>query len=495
MIGHPLTAIGLSRPRSAPSEASAVGSGTGILQRNAQVLLLYVVLQARALVQVPALTRALTVEEFGALTLALWIAGSAGTLSLLGLQTGLFLNLVRLEAARTRAALASVLAIAVPLAGIVGLAATLVLTRGLGGPWLESARAPAIPIGVLIAASALREIAMVAPRARQDVGFFWTNSLWMHYGGFAIGWALALRQGPAGFLLGLAAGSLSGAAVALVHSLRRSEGPAAWDRDFLARVARSSAPVLPLALAHMSLQSLDYVFVSRFLGAAALAPYGLAYTLASPVLLLVAVVNFTLVPETVARHRRGGADLASFVERMLAWAWTGALVAVAGAIVIGPRVVEAIAGNRYRAAADLLPAIVASYSFFALAQVLHLVRSALVANVRYTATIAVACALVNAAGNFWLIPAYGLRGAAAMTLASFLLYYAGMRAALKPLLPEVHGERRPGLLMLGLAALPVLPLMDPSAGARAIAALGLVGLAVVTASRRRTRRAGGRPLP
>jgi len=160
---------------------------------------------------------------------------------------------------------------AVPLIALTSLATALALERGVGGRWLQGVHELAVPIGLLIAGSALREIAMVVPRARQDISFFWANSLWLHYGGLLLGVALVLRgHGPRGFILGLGVGALVAALVALAHSLRRSEGPARWDGPFTLEVARSAYPVVPLALAQVSLLSLDYAFVSRFLGPAAL---------------------------------------------------------------------------------------------------------------------------------------------------------------------------------------------------------------------------------
>lgn len=451
--------------------------------RSAQVLALQIALQARALVQIPFLTRTLGVDDFGALTLAMWMAGIAGPLALAGLQTGFFLHLARLPRERTRGAVGTVLALAVPLAVCVGLAVAIALAHGAGGRWLAAARPFAPAVGLMVAGTALREIAMAAPRAWQDVRFFRANSLGMHYGGFLIGAVLVLRGGGAGgFLLGLAIGCVGGGLAACAYSLRRGEGPARADLDFLRSVARSSVLVPPLALAHMSLQSSDYLFISRYLGAAALGSYGLAYTFASPVLLLVTVLNFTLVPECVARQRLGGAALSSLVERTLAWTWTGALAAVAAAIAVGPAVVDAVAGPAYRAAGELLPVIVAAYAFFTVSQVLHLVRSALLANVRRTAAIAAGCAALNAAGNAWLVPTYGLRGAAAATLAGYLLYFLGMTTALDGLMPAVSG-RRPWPLVAALAALPVALLLAPSVALRAIAVLVLAVLAWRTAPR------------
>lgn len=452
------------------------------------MLALQIVIQARGLIQVPFLTRAFTPDELGSLTLAMSGAGAAGVLALLGLHTGFFLNLVQLEAARSRAAVVSVFAFAIPLVGVTSLATTLALGEGAGGRWLRGVHTLAVPLGLLIAGSALREIAMVVPRARQDIRFFWANSLWLHYGGLAVGLVLVLRgHGPRGFILGLATGALGGALVALAYSLRRTLGPAEWDSHFGLQVARSAYPVVPMALAQMSLLSLDYVFVSRFLGSAALATYGLAYTFASPVMLMVGVLNVTLLPEYVARHRRGDAELLAFVEGVLAWGWTVGLAAVAAATLLGPGVIEAVAGKPYRAAGELLPAIVASYVLFALGQVLHIVRSALVADVRASAVVTVACAIVNAAVNFWVIPTYGLRGAAATTLMSFVLYFYGMTAVVRPLLPGPIVSMRPWPLVLGLAAVPIAVLLDSSPLFKSLLALAVGALALLAFLRPRGR--------
>ncbi len=460
----------------APAAASplAPASDSGVLHRSALVLALQIVIQARGLIQVPFLTRALTADELGSLTLAMSMAGTASVLALLGLHTGFFLNLVRLEAARSRAAVVSVFAFAIPLVGVTSLATTLALAEGLGGRWLHGVHSLALPLGLLIAGSALREIAMVVPRARQDVMFYWANSLWLHYGGLVVGLALVLRgHGPGGFIIGLGAGALGGALVALAYSLRRTLGPATWDATFSLQVARSSYPVVPMALAQVSLLSLDYVFVSRFLGSAAVATYGLAYTFASPVMLMVGVLNVTLLPEYVTRHRRGDAELLAFVEGVLAWGWTVGLAAVAAATLLGPGVIEAVAGTPYRAAGELLPAIVASYVLFALGQVLHIVRSALVADVRASAVVTVVCALLNAVASFWVIPTYGLRGAAATTLASFVLYFLAMAAVVRPILPGAVPSMRPWLPMLGLAAVPFVLLLDSSPLTRTLLAVCL----------------------
>jgi hypothetical protein len=188
----------------------------------------------------------------------------------------------------------------------------------------------------------------------------------------------------------------------------------------------------------------------------------------------------------VARHRRGEAELLSFVEGLLAAGWTAGLVAVAAAIACGPAVIALVAGAPYQAAGALLPAIVASYALFALGQALHVVRSALVAEVRVSAVVTVACALLNAAGSYWIIPRYGLRGAAANTLASFVLYFVGMTFAARSALPVAPPALRPWPFLLALALVPIAVLLDPSPLPRAVLAVSLAALAVL-AYRQRAR--------
>lgn len=460
--------------------AAGVAAGRSrLLTHSAAILALQVLLQARALVQVPFLTHTLSPDVFGSLTLALSIAGSAGALSVLGLQTGLYLHLVRLEGPRRRGAIASVLGIAIPL--LIALSALVAgaLGSGVASRWLPGVANLALPLGLLIAGTALREVAMVVPRARQDVGFFAGNSLWMQYGGLALGVALVLAGwGAYGFLLGLGIGTLSGAIAAVAYGLRRSEGPLVWDQAFVGTVVRAAGPVVPLALAHMSLLSLDYAFVSRFLGPTAVATYGLAYTFASPVLLALAVIQFTLLPEYLERHRRGEAALAAFLEKILAIGWAGGLLLVVGAALVGPMAIEAIAGPAYREAGALLPMIVAAYVFFTLAQVLHLVRGALVASVTASAVVAGACAIMNAIANVWVVPMYGVHGAAVATLVSFVLYYLGMTVIVRPLVSVAGMSFRPPALA-ALAVAPTLLMLEAAPTIWAVTLLSLAVLAVV----------------
>jgi len=77
--------------------------------------------------------------------MALSVAGTAGVVALFGLHTGFFLNVVRLEAARTRAALVSVIAMAVPLIVGASVATTVALERGVGGRWLQGVHELALP--------------------------------------------------------------------------------------------------------------------------------------------------------------------------------------------------------------------------------------------------------------------------------------------------------------------------------------------------------------
>ena len=91
---------------------------------------------------------------------------------------------------------------------------------------------------------------MAAPRAWQDVRFFRANSLWMHYGGFAIGVALVLRgAGAGGFLLGLGIGCLSGGLAACAYSLFRAQGPSRFDGDLAYTRSDGRAMCIPYALA------------------------------------------------------------------------------------------------------------------------------------------------------------------------------------------------------------------------------------------------------
>jgi O-antigen/teichoic acid export membrane protein len=153
---------------------------------------------------------------------------------------------------------------------------------------------------------------------------------------------------------------------------------------------------------------------------------------------------------------------------------------VAAGVALGPWLVGLVAGAQYVEAGRILPAILSSYVLFTLGQVLHVVRSARLADVGASAVVTVACALLAAGLGLWLIPLWGIRGAAAITLACFGLYYLGMAAVVKPVLPGTVRSLRPALPLCGLAVPPLVILLESSVSTRVAAAIGLAMLAAVT---------------
>jgi O-antigen/teichoic acid export membrane protein len=191
----------------------------------------------------------------------------------------------------------------------------------------------------------------------------------------------------------------------------------------------------------------------------------------------VAALNFTLLPEYVRRQRQGDAELVALVDRLVAWGWTVGLAVVAAGVAFGPWLVGFIAGAPYVEAGRLLPAILSSYVLFTLGQVLHVVRSARLADVGASAVVTVASALLAAGLGLWLIPVWGIRGAAAITLACFVVYFLGMAMVVRPVLPGPVTWLRPVLPMFCVAVTPLLLLVDLSAPMRAAVAIGTTAVA------------------
>jgi hypothetical protein len=88
------------------------------------------------------------------------------------------------------------------------------------------------------------------------------------------------------------------------------------------------------------------------------------------------------------------------------------------------------------------------------------------------------CALLSAGLGLWLIPVHGTRAAAAITLGSFIAYFLGMAAVVKPVLPGPVTSLRPVLPILGLGIGPLLVLVGPSVSTRLTVSALLAVLAV-----------------
>ena len=438
---------------------------------------LQVVLRLRGLLLVPILTRALSPAELGVISLGNALTSGLSPLLLLGLHTGLALQLVHLPDAAIRPAVLTVFAFSAVFSitltvFILGLAAT-----GLFGAAIAPLLPVLLPLGLYAVGLTLREVATALPQVRQKLRFIGWNSLLMDFGGAFAAIAFVLGGfGAYGALLGVGSLSLLGAGIAAAYSLRLAQGPWSGNAAFLTATLRTALPVVPLALGLWALQSSDYFFVSYHRGPADVAIYGLAYNLASPALMALAAMNLTYLPTCVEILREGRLPFARFMDNSTRLFSVGGIAAVAGAMAAGPGFTAWLAGPVYLESGRVLPIIVAAYIFFSLSQLQQFIPGAMTRDMTGSARAHGVAALVNLVANAVLVPPFGIWGAAWSTLGAYALAFGLLARTVKAQLPELAWTRDLGkFAALGLGSCGLAWLLQRQAqGAAAALVIGAI---------------------
>jgi O-antigen/teichoic acid export membrane protein len=451
-----------------------------LLRRTLQSFLLQVLLKARGFIVVPIYARLMDPAGLGVITLAGAVCSLLGPVLILGLNLGTGLQIVHL---REREALARAYCTTVLFAGAFAILGGMLVALGVAQAGeavsLGSLGSYAGALALLLAATALRELALLIPQLRQEAGFYNGLNLGMDYGAALLGVVLVWKGfGPSGVLW--AAGGMVGVgiAVALSRTFRDLGCRGGFDRAFLAGALVVGLPGLPIALGQWMLQAADTLFLAHYHGEAVVGTYGVAYSLASVVLLVLGALNFVLFPSAASLWAQGPERLALFVLRALRLTVLALGLFVGGACLLSPWGVALLAGTRYAGAATVLPLIVASWSAYTLMQVLQKVPMVVGRNTASLAWCYVGTALLNLALNFALIPRWGMEGAAVATLVSYLAGVVVMGELARRWLPALRwwgALARPAALIIALGAAGLALRVPASAGLlRAVASVAVL---------------------
>ncbi len=445
-------------------------------------LLLQVVLRLRGLLILPVLTRALAPSELGVISLGNALVSGLAPLLVLGMHSGLSLRVVRLEDREVRPALLTVLTFSAVFSTAFTALLLLLVSTGFFGVALAPLLPVLFPVGLFAVGISLREIATVWPQVRQELGFIAGINLLMDFGGAIAALLLVLAGfGAYGVLLGVGSLSLVGVIIAASRSLKDAAGVWAWDPAFLAAALRTALPGVPLAFGLWTVQFSDYFLVSYYRSVSDVATYGLAYSLASPTLMVIAAINLTYLPTCVEILRQGREAFARFMDKSTILFAAFGVAAVAFAAAAGPALASWFGGALYMESGRLLPLVVAAYVLFSLSQLQQFVPGAMIQDMQASARAYLFAAAVNVAANYFLIPRFGMWGAAWSTLGSYALALALLSRSVRALLPELRWMSRIARLA-GLAALSIgcALLMQPLATGLVTALLFGGGAALVT---------------
>ncbi len=197
-----------------------------------------------------------------------------------------------------------------------------------------------------------------------------------------------------------------------------------FDRSILKRVLTYGLPLVPANLAGYILVTSDRYFLSIFSTLEIIAVYSFAYKLSTALDLLVirpfaidwAARRFLIATQPDAPRR-----YADILELYL-FASTGAALVL---LAFAPFVYRWIAPAAYQEGLKLLPVLVLSIQVYGLSYPLN-IGIVIKDRTSYAAAVGIIAALVCLGVEFWLIPRYGMAGAAWSTLIGYLVLTGGL---------------------------------------------------------------------
>ena len=261
------------------------------------------------------------------------------------------------------------------------------------------------------------------------------------------------KQGP----LGIIVGNLSGTLVVYIALLayRREQLGLQFDRKLLRAMNRFGIPLMAAALAMWVTNFGDRLMLSKLLhGHYALVQvgqYSLANKISSAMVLLftafqIAWPAFAYSIEDENEAKRAYAFVLTYLMLIASWA-------AVGLSLFAPWIVRVLAYKHgYWPAARAIPALAYSSVFFA-GFIVVTIGAGRTRRTQFNWIAATAAAVLNFALNIWLIPAYGMLGAAYATLAAYVLLMAVRTWNAQKLYPVEYQWRRVAVLLLAAGAL------------------------------------------
>jgi O-antigen/teichoic acid export membrane protein len=302
------------------------------------------------------------------------------------------------------------------------------------------------------------------------------------------------KHGP----LGIIVGNLSGTLVVFLALLgyRREQLGLQFDRKLLREIKRFGLPLMASALAMWVTNFGDRFMLTKLLhGSNALhqlGQYSLAYKISSAMILLITAFQvawpaFAYSIEDEDEARRTYSYVLTYLMFIAAW------VAL-GLSVFAPWLVRLLARKPgYWPAAEAIPALAYATVFFA-GFIVVTIATGRSRRTQFNWIAATAAAILNFGLNLWLIPAYGMLGAAYATLAAYILLMLVRTWNAQVVYPIRYQWRRVVVLLLAAGALTAVGKTMPHSLPLAVALTAVYPLVLLPlgfylpAERRRLRR-------
>jgi O-antigen/teichoic acid export membrane protein len=264
------------------------------------------------------------------------------------------------------------------------------------------------------------------------------------------------REGP----LGIIVGNLSGTLVVFIALLgyRREQLGLQFDGKLLRTMNKFGFPLMAAALAIWVTNFGDRLMISKLLHGTyrfnQLGQYSLAYKITSGMVLLftafqVAWPAFAYSIEDEKSAKRAYSYVLTYLIFLAAW------VAI-GMSLFAPWLAHFLGRKPgFWPAAEAIPALAFANVFFA-GFVVVTIATGRIRQTKFNWVAATAAAILNFTLNLWLIPAYGMLGAAYATLAGYMLLMFVRTWNAQKLYPVRYQWRRVAIVILAAGALTAL---------------------------------------
>lgn len=225
-----------------------------------------------------------------------------------------------------------------------------------------------------------------------------------------------LRRGVVGLVYANLLTSILFFAVCIVLTAREIE----WTIDFglLKQVLRFGLPLIPASLAYWALSLSDRFFLQKYADLSQVGVYSVSYSVAAVLHMVMGWFNTAYAPYCFSIAK--DSDAPTVYSRVMLYSIALLTFFALALSLFAPEVLFILTPPAYHQAARIVPLIVLSYLFYEL-YYLFSFGFDLTGKTGYTPFIIGAAALVNLILNIILIPRFGMMGAAAATLFSYLL--------------------------------------------------------------------------
>jgi O-antigen/teichoic acid export membrane protein len=257
--------------------------------------------------------------------------------------------------------------------------------------------------------------------------------------------------------IGLVVGNFTGTLVVYLAllSYRREQLGLEFDRDLFRGMQRFGMPLVPSALALWTINFVDREFIIWFKGPAEVGVYSVAVKIGSIITFLMIAFRtaWPAFAYSIEDDREARRTYSFVLTYLLAFCFWASLALG----VLAPWWVHLLTSRASYFRADRAVALLAFATAVYAGYVVLAIGSGRARRTQLNWVVSGVGALVNIGLNFWLIPAYGMVGAAISTLASYVALFAAMFVYARSVYPVAYQWRRVITAAAAAAALTVAP--------------------------------------